>query len=122
MSPKSKGWSDPEESARSAEVAPIADVLRGLMAQRPFARGATLGVLARSWPDVVGERLAAETAPSRLEGGVLVVEASSGPWGSQATFLAEEIRKRANEVLEAASVKQVRVVISPGRLDRPKPL
>jgi hypothetical protein len=122
VSPRSKGWKDPEESARSAEMAPVGDVVRGLLGQRAFSRGVTVGRLARAWPDVVGERLAAETRPARLEAGVLTVQASAGPWGSQATFLAEEIRKRANDMLGTGVVKRVHVVVAPGLGDRPKPL
>jgi hypothetical protein len=100
----------------------MADVLRGILAQRPFKRGMGVGLLARSWSDVVGERLAAETRPARLDAGTLVVQATSGPWGSQAKFLSEEIKKRANEALGEAVVTQVRVVVAPPRDDRSKPL
>jgi hypothetical protein len=91
----------------------VGDVVRRLLGQRVFSRGIGVGKLARSWADVVGERLATETRPSKLEGGTLVVQASAGPWGSQARFLAEEIRKRANELLGTGDVKRVQVVIAP---------
>ena len=120
--PKSKGWTDPEESERSAEPTSVGAVVGGLLGERAFARGIMVGRLARAWPGVVGERLAAETRPSRLEAGTLIVQAASGPWGSQATFLAEEIRRRANETLGQAAVKRVQVVVAPDLADRPKPL
>ena len=121
MSPTSKGWkeTDPE---RSSEPSRVGDVVRGLLGRREFARGMGVGKLARSWPEVVGERLAAETRPARLEAGTLVVTATSGPWGSQARFLEKEIRERANEVLGGAEVKRVQVVVEPASSDRPKPL
>ncbi|MFN2544400.1 MAG: DUF721 domain-containing protein [Actinomycetota bacterium] len=122
MSPRSKGWRDPDDGARSAEVTSVSDIVRGLLGQRPFKRGVAVGTLTSSWTEVVGERLAAETKPARLDAGTLVVEATSGPWGSQATFLAEEIRKRANEVLGTESVQHVRVAVAPARRDGPKPL
>jgi hypothetical protein len=71
---------------------------------------------------VVGERLAAETRPSRLEAGTLTVQAASGPWGSQARFFAEEIRKRANETLGQVAVKRVQIVVAPDLNAPPKPL
>jgi predicted nucleic acid-binding Zn ribbon protein len=67
--------------------------------------------LAASWSDVVGERLASETAPATLEGGVLTVVATSGPWGVQARFLQEEIRLRADEALGGGLVRSVRVIV-----------
>ena len=48
---------------------------------------------------LVGERLAEATAPVSLDGGCLVVRAADGPWGSQATYLADEIRRRADDAL-----------------------
>ena len=121
MSPTSKGWkeTDPE---RSSELNTVGDVVEGLLGRREFARGMGVGKLARSWADVVGERLAAETRPARLEAGTLVVTATSGPWGSQARFLEKEIRARANEVLGEGRVKRVQVVVEPSRPDRSKPL
>jgi len=96
--------------------------MAGLMRDRVLAGGMRVGRLARTWPQVVGERLAAETAPVRLDGGILIVAATDGPWGAQARFLAEEIRRQANEALGGEAVKRVHVVVDPGRSDAPKPL
>ena len=56
MSPSSKGWRDPED-ARSPEPSSVGDIVRRLLGQRVFSRGIGVGKLARSWADVVGERL-----------------------------------------------------------------
>ena len=62
--------------------------------------------------ELVGERLAARDAARRpLEGGILVVRASDGPWGAQARFLSEQIRERADAALGTGSVKAVRIVV-----------
>jgi predicted nucleic acid-binding Zn ribbon protein len=90
---------------------PLGDVLDSLLAEQLFARGMPVARLASSWANIVGERLASETAPSALEDGVLTVTAASGPWGAQARFLHEEIRKRAEEALGHGSVRSVRVVV-----------
>jgi hypothetical protein len=121
MSPTSRGWKDGDPE-RSAEPSSVGEIVEGLWERREFARGRGVGALARSWGDVVGERLAGETRPAKLEAGILTVAATSGPWGSQARFLAEEIRKRANAMLGTDGVKRVNVVVSPGRPDTPKPL
>jgi hypothetical protein len=81
-----------------------------------------VGRLARGWTDVVGDRLAAETAPVRLEGSTLVVAAASGPWGTQARFLAKEIRRRADEALGGGEIERVRVVVDDRPFRRRKPL
>jgi len=115
--PRAKGM--PKKGERSEEPVGLGEIVSGLLRQRPFAHGAKIGKLAAQWGAVVGERLAAETAPVRLEGGTLTVAVSTGPWGSQARFLADEIREKANESLGEGVVERVRIVVSE---DRPKPL
>jgi predicted nucleic acid-binding Zn ribbon protein len=108
--PHSKGWRTRKDE-RTLRETPIGEVLDGLMRERAFARGAPIGRLASGWGDVVGVRLASESAPVSLDGGVLVVAASDGPWGAQVRFLAAEIRKKANAVLGANEVKRVQVIV-----------
>lgn len=110
--PHSKGWRARRDRRSSSEV-PLGAVLDELLREPPFARGAPIGRLAASWAGVVGPRLASQTAPVSLDGGVLVVAATSGPWGAQARFLAEELRRRANEALGEEVVVRVRVVVRP---------
>jgi predicted nucleic acid-binding Zn ribbon protein len=91
-------------------------VLREAMDSDRFRRGLALGRLARSWGDVVGPRLARETAPFSLEQGGLVVSVSTAAWGAQVRFLAHEIRRRANEILGGEEVRTVRIAV--GRTQR----
>ena len=108
--PHSKGFrrrsGDP-----SSEPVELGDVIDNLMADQIFARGMPVARLAADWSSVVGERLASETAPATLEGGVLTVTATSGPWGAQARFLHEEIRRRADEALGGGQVTAVRIIV-----------
>jgi len=101
---------------------PVGDLLAGLLGKQEFAEGMRLGRLAKGWADVVGERLAAECRPVRLDAGTLTVAASSGPWGAQVRFLAGEIQKGANRVLGAEAVSRVAVVVDDGLAEGPKPL
>ena len=112
--PHSKGWNS-RKDARSREGVAIGDIVDGLLKEQLFARGMEVGRLASTWVDVVGERLAAETAPATLEGGVLTVSATDGSWGAQARFLTEEIRKRANEALGSTRIEKVQVVVRNSR-------
>jgi predicted nucleic acid-binding Zn ribbon protein len=89
----------------------IGDVVDGLLREEVFSRGMPIAQLAVAWRGIVGPRLAAETAPSSLEGGVLTVSATNGPWGAQARFLHEEIRANANEALGSDAVTTVRIVL-----------
>jgi hypothetical protein len=105
-----KGWSS-RKDPRSAESTPIGEIVERLLDEELFARGLPVGRLAALWPQIVGARLAAETAPASLEGGVLTVEATNGPWGAQAKFLNDEIRRRADEALGGGVVTRVHVVV-----------
>lgn len=110
--PSSPGFRKRRE--RTKDDTPIGDVLDGLLREPAFAGGLVVGRLAAMWSDVVGPRLASETAPVALDRGILTVAATTGAWGAQARFLADEIGKRANEALGAADVRKVQVVVRPG--------
>lgn len=116
--PKSPGWKRRKDE-RSSTESPLSDVVSGLLKEPLFARGIAVGRLAAGWESIVGPRLAAETAPTSLDRGTLVVAASSGPWGAQARFLADEIRSQANSALGVEVVRTVQVVVRP---DPVKPL
>jgi predicted nucleic acid-binding Zn ribbon protein len=110
--PHSPGWRGRRDE-RSTGEASIGQIVDRLLREKAFARGVPIGQLASSWSVVVGPRLAAESAPVSLDGGVLVVAATTGPWGAQVRFLAERIRERANEALGEPLVRTVRVVVRP---------
>jgi predicted nucleic acid-binding Zn ribbon protein len=108
--PSSKGFRKAKDE-RSPEAFALGDILQALMQRKEFKVGAPLGKLMSGWEQIVGERLAAETVPTGLERGTLSVAASSGAWATQVRFLAEEVRRRANEELGSAVVRQVRVTV-----------
>jgi hypothetical protein len=110
--PHSKGF-ERRKDDRSKEPVSIGEIVDGLMAEEVFSRGMPVAELAKAWPEVVGARLAAETAPVRLEDGVLTVGVSNGPWGAQARFLHEEIRRRADATLGGGKVRAIQIVVRP---------
>ena len=105
-----KGWRG-RRDVRSSDPVSIGDVVDGLLREEAFSRGMPIAQLAARWSRIVGPRLAGETAPASLEGGILTVSATNGPWGAQARFLHEEIRVKANEALGTESVTSVRVIL-----------
>lgn len=108
--PHSKGFGHRRHRS-SADPVPLGEVVDALMADEVFSRGIPVAKLAAEWPRVVGERLAAETAPAALEDGTLTIRATNGPWGAQARFLGEQIRVNANRALGSDDVRMVRVMI-----------
>ena len=111
-----------DPKVRVEGTTPVSDLLAGILGRKEFAEGMRLGRLAKTWPEVVGERLAAECRPVRLEAGNLTVAASSGPWGAQVKFLSGEIQKGANRALEGDHVTRVAVIVDDGAMEGPKPL
>lgn len=110
--PHSKGWRSRKDERTLAET-PIGDIVDGLLREKTFARGMPIGRLASAWAEIVGPRLASASAPVSLDDGVLIIAATTGPWGAQVRFLTEQIRKRTEEALGEGSVRQVRIVIRP---------
>ena len=116
--PRPKGWRDRRED-RSFGETPIGAIIDGVLRRPEFARGLPIGELVSGWQQIVGERLAAESAPLSLDKGVLVVAVTSGIWGAQVRFMLDEIRLRANKALGRDLVALVQVAIRP---DAVKPL
>jgi hypothetical protein len=108
--PEAKGFGG-RGRPRSDDAVQLGDIIDGLMREKSFSRGMPVAELASRWPQIVGERLAAETAPTAFDHGVLTVEVSSGPWGAQATFLLDEIRRKADEALDGHEVVRFRLTV-----------
>jgi len=100
-----------ERDGRSAPPRRAGKLVRELLESR-MSHGMKLGRLVLGWQGVVGDQMAAETAPAGLERGELVVTASSSAWAAQVKFLEAEVRRRSNELLGAEVVGRVRVVVS----------
>ena len=117
MSPSSPGFRGKRPPSAGPGGAQVGEVLRELFERRPWVSGIAIGELARTWAEVVGERLAEETSPAGLDNGVLLVRATSAAWAAQVRFLAEEIRERADLALGGGAVKGVRTLIDRGSGD-----
>lgn len=104
-----------EPGGRDDEAPGLGSVLDGMLGAGPWRTGLAVGRLARGWVAVVGDRLARETAPIRLdEAGVLFVQATTAAWAVQIRFLAADIMAGANRALGEERVRAVRVVVKEG--------
>ena len=104
------GEVSPEASSRRA-LSPVGEGLRALAAQRGWQSHLAAGDLHAAWEQVVGPQLASQTAPLRLQGGVLVLSASSPLWAAEVRQLGRVITERVNERLGAGTVRQVTVSV-----------
>ncbi|MEM8620953.1 MAG: DUF721 domain-containing protein [Actinomycetota bacterium] len=96
------------------EPIPLTQSLDSVMRSlRGTSRTQIGGVFGR-WDDAVGEAIAAHVRPVRLDGSVLVVEASDPSWATQVKFLTATIIERLHVV---AGVELERVDV---RVARPR--
>jgi predicted nucleic acid-binding Zn ribbon protein len=77
-----------------------------------------VGVVWEQWRAIVGDDIAAHAEPSSLRGGLLRVRTDSPAWATEIGYLADEIRKKANETVGRELVTEVRVWTGPGAIDR----
>ena len=101
-----------KRAARSQDAEGLSSVLDALLGEGTLRAGRAVGLLGRSWASVVGDRLAEESAPVRLDDqGSLLVRASSAAWAAQVRFLAAEVVTAANRALGEDRVASVSVVV-----------
>jgi predicted nucleic acid-binding Zn ribbon protein len=98
----------------------LRDVLDGVGRRLGAGGAADTGVLWTAWTELVGDTMAAHVEPTSLRGGVLRVRADSPVWATETSYLAEEIRTRANGLLGSAKVREVKVWTGPGRVTPPQ--
>lgn len=60
-----------------------------------------------SWPSVVGQRVAAHTAPVRCDDGVLMVHVDSPAWHNELQYMKRDIVTRLNQNLGGMYIKEL---------------
>lgn len=79
------------------------------------------GILWARWAEIVGDAIAGNAEPTSLKKGVLRVRATSPTWAQELTYLATEIKDRANRATGSEVVREVRVWTGPGEVARTAP-
>ncbi len=67
-----------------------------------------LALLQAGWADIVGEKIAANSAPARITDGTLAVTTRSSAWSHQLTFLSEKILEAVAARLPELRVERLR--------------
>ena len=102
-------WESPDGRPEKPLPAAIGDVVQGLTSTHGWDRRLRGARVHSAWLDIAGEELARHVQPVRLAGGVLVVRAESPAWATQVSYLAPQLRDRANAVLGEGEVRTVTV-------------
>ena len=91
---------------------PLDETMNGLLRRLRMDNSAQVGGVFTHWDDVVGESLARNVQPLKIEGGVLVVEAVDAAWATQFRFLEDDVKARLSErvgaTIERIEVRQKR--------------
>ena len=112
--PHSKGFGNRRDT-RSSDPIAIGDIVDGLLQEDLFSRGMPIANLLRAWPGIVGERLAEATTPVSLGGWMSGRAGRRRTLGSQAKYLADEIRTRADDALGGGTVTSIRITVGDAR-------
>ena len=94
----------------------LKDLLGGVGARLGLEDTRAIGLLWARWSEIVGDAVAQNAEPTSLKGGVLRVRATSPTWAQELTYLAAEIRARANALAGSDVVREVRVWTGPGKV------
>lgn len=74
------------------------------------------GIVWRRWAEIVGPGIAGHAEPTSLKEGVLRVRADSPAWATEIGYLGGEIVRRANALVGAELLREVRVWTGPGKV------
>jgi predicted nucleic acid-binding Zn ribbon protein len=115
--PTDDEWTVPEEDTdgvrRISRPTPVGDSLGAYLDRRGWRERLRAATAWSRWEDVVGPQLAERCEPVRLAGGTLVVRAESQVWATQLRYMLPQLQGKAEEILGAGTVKEVRVEVGP---------
>lgn len=104
---------------RSEGLKAVGDLLPELAEKGGWGALVELSRLQAHWPEVVGEQVAAHTAPESLQRGRLAVRVDSSAWLMQLSFFKADIHQKVNAHLGADRVSEVFLKV--GRVHRGGP-
>jgi predicted nucleic acid-binding Zn ribbon protein len=96
---------------RGTAIPPVSDAVRAFATRRGWRAHLAAGDLHAAWSAIVGDKLAEHTSPLRLQGGVLVLTASSPLWASEVRQLGSAITRRVNDRLGEGTVRTITVSV-----------
>jgi predicted nucleic acid-binding Zn ribbon protein len=71
----------------------------------------TLAAIFGSWPEMVGEIIAAHAQPRRLEAGTLIIDVDDPAWATELRFRETDLVTRAAAVAGEGEVRRIRVTV-----------
>lgn len=97
----------------------LSELLLGAVARPEIVRYARAAQVLKRWNEIVGEQLAAVSAPTKWDSGRLQVTVSTAGWLQDLRLLSSEILKRLNSAGEGVLFEEIRFQL--GELPEPEP-
>lgn len=97
---------------------PLAAILPGLLRELRLDEAAAGWRAVADWPALAGERIARRTRAVAYRDGVMTVEVEGSAWMHELGFLKRELVRRANQLVGANVVRDVRFVPARGGILR----
>lgn len=88
---------------------PLGEILARKNVGAPRRKKQALELIRLNWATLVGERLSAQTAPTKMARGTLGVSANGGAWAAELCLKESELMSGAERMLGAGVVKKIRV-------------
>ncbi len=100
---------EPLPTSADSDPRPMAAGLERLVRHLGGPSVATVDTVFGDWDDLVGEQIAAHTAPVALRDGTLVVSVDDPAWATQLRFLEHDLLARMREVLGTDELRAMQV-------------
>lgn len=96
-----------ELKAYFPKVVAVKDILKKIVSNENYEEIELLGKLQKSWPDIVGLEVSANSKPLSLKDGVLTIQAKNSAWLSEIkNFYSKTVETRLNGLLKKGKFKK----------------
>jgi len=96
---------------KTREVVPIKAVIAGLVEKPEIGTVKNLFMLYSAWQEIVGDRIAENTAPQTVRNGILFVTVSNSVWMQELHYLRDPILQKLRDRLQSEAVKEIRFTL-----------
>ncbi len=95
-------------TAKSKKLKPLGDLLPKVFDKLGFTNRLLQEQVISLWPNVVGDQIAKNTKPVKVEGQTLIVVASNPIWCNELKYLKPEIIKKLNALIGKTVIKNIK--------------
>ena len=108
--------------ARMREARPVAELVDRVLSGYRVAEDVRRRRILTRWSKIVGDRIAGNTAPGRIQDGVLEVRVRTSSWMQELSFIADDLVARINQMAgDPPLVREVRFNLGRPRYPKPQP-